>query len=268
MKTTVKNLTNAKANKATTVASVELFEKTVAKAKTPAKKQSHIFATDGTTRITAADKALLEGLRGDVAANSQASLIMCKQAATMTSRAVSLWAIFGGSTVTSASLFAKLIADGYLEADTVSGATAPSIFKNNPEKRVVAQATWDKNQAMFATNTHPLFKALNDMSPSAIAKRAAKKLLAPKGGDIKVVASKSEANLTDAVEVAVAAPVATETHVSAMVKTFMASKPSDMARKALLESVAKMLGFELEGFHSIKAVSAKDTTDYSKAVWK
>jgi hypothetical protein len=249
MKTIAKNLTNAKT--VTTVASVELFEKTVAKAKAPAKKQTHIFATDGVTRITAADKALLEGLRGDVAANSQASLIMCKQSATMTSRAVSLWTIFGGSTATSASLFAKLITDGYLEAGTVSGATAPSGIKNL-EKRAAAQAAWDANKAMFGTNAHPLFKALNDMSPAAIAKRAAVKLLAPKGGDIKVVASKSEANLTDAVEVAVSAPVATETHVSAMVKTFMASKPSDMARKALLESVAKMLGFELEGFHNAK----------------
>jgi hypothetical protein len=157
-----------------------------------------------------------------------------------------LWVIFGGSTVTSASLFAKLVTDGYLDAASVSGATAPSGIKNE-EKRAVAQAAWAANQAMFGTNKHPLFAALDANSPAAVAKREEAKVIASNAP--KAVKSESVANLTDAVE----AVVATDTHVSAMVKTFMASKPTDLARKALLESVAKLLGFELEGFKSIKA---------------
>jgi hypothetical protein len=157
-----------------------------------------------------------------------------------------LWVIFGGSTVTSASLFAKLVTDGYLDAASVSGATAPSGIKNE-EKRAVAQAAWATNQAMFGTNKHPLFAALDANSPAAVAKREEAKVIASNAP--KAVKSESVANLTDAA----ASVVATETHVSAMVTTFMASKPTDLARKALLQSVAKLLGFELEGFKSIKA---------------
>jgi hypothetical protein len=189
---------------------------------------------------------MLEGLRSDVVANSVASLAMGKQAVTMRARATSLWVIFGGSTVTSASLFAKLVTDGYLDAASVSGATAPSGIKNE-EKRAVAQAAWATNQALFGTNKHPLFAALDANSPAAVAKREEAKVIASNAP--KAVKSESVANLTDAT----VSVVATDTHVSAMVKTFMASKPTDLARKALLESVAKLLGFELEGFKSIKA---------------
>jgi hypothetical protein len=242
MKTSIKNLTNATTD--TTVASVATAKKTIAKAKAP--KQNHIFAADGVTRVTAEDKAMLDGLKGDVQANSTAALAFGAQAITMKSRAASLWTIFGGSTVTSSMIFAKLITDGYLDAATVSGATAPSGIKN-PEKRAVAQLAWETNRALFGVNKHPLFTALDATSPSAVANAAKLKVITPKG-EAKKVASESTANLTDAVDV-----VASDVHVAATVTTFMASKPTDLARKALLESVAKLLGFELQGFKSIKA---------------
>jgi hypothetical protein len=247
-KSTVKNLTNTTALKATKIASVELFEKTLIKVKAPVKaKQAHIFATDGVTRITAADKTMLEGLRGDVGNSSIAALALGKQAVTMKARALSLWSIFGGENVTSASLFAKLITDGYLDKATVSGATSPSGIKN-AEKRALAQLARDTNQALFATNKHPLFQALDDNSPTALANRAKAKVIASNAP--KATASTSTANLTDSTDAVPA--VATDTHVTAMCQTFMRAKPSDLARVALLKSVAQLLGFELEGFHNAK----------------
>lgn len=224
----------------TTVASVEAYDKAIAKASkakpTAKPKQVHHFAPDGVTRVSSVMDSSLK-LANSQAHELGASLgLTARLGESIRKTMAALWAspIVGAET-SPIKVFKLLQNLGYVpETEGASG------NEGSPHR--------EYNLKTFGTAFHPIYKQLCATAPKAVelakvaaVKREAKKTtVAP-----KVTESETKGLTTPA--------VVTDVHVKATCTKFMEMHPTATQRVALLKIVAATLGFKLEGFKSTDA---------------
>jgi hypothetical protein len=229
----------------TTVASVELYEKTIKKASkakaSTAETANHTFAPDGKTHVTPEFHNAASTILG--MASNHASLTLQTQQlnGTLNDKALVVWSRFETvADINASKVFAELIVLGYIPADSVTAATSLASVQS-PDKIAALESAVAKNVAEFGTKVHPLYTALMRNSPKQRAANAARAAKPKQAKPANAVAVE-----TKGLNVA-----PTDVHIIACVGTYMESKPTDLSRAATLKAVAKALGFELEGFKSI-----------------
>lgn len=218
---------------AITVASVEAYDKVIAKAtKAPSKaKATALFAPDGVTRVSVAFNNAALAISGDAKQLGTAQLALASVNQSMSERMRIVWSFGGFTTETTPSqAFKALIAMGYLPEGSLAG---------------LSESERAANMVTYGKPRHPVYGGLSNTHWKQLEHVKTSKARAESK---KAVVSTEAKGLTDAVS---GDAVATDLHVKATCSKFMQMNPTLTQRSALIKEMAALLGFSVSGIKSL-----------------